>query len=102
MCGEPEAGCTSPVASVSTVAPVTLQRPLPATYVIPAGRASPTLIVVAVLLPLLVYVKVTVYGPLGEAPELELITLFRLSTAFEVTVVVSVLEADLVLSKTDV
>src|SRR5436309_12723290 len=68
----------------------------------PAGRASPMLMVLAVLLPLLVYVNVTVYGPLGDAPELELITLLRLSTALAVTVVTSVLEADFVLSNTEV
>ena len=43
----------------------------------------------------------TVYGPLGDAPEFELMALFTLITALAVTVVVSVLLADLVLSNTE-
>ena len=54
------------------------------------------------MLPELVYVKVTVYGPEPGAPELELIDFVTLITALSVTVAVSVLVVNTPLSKTEV
>ena len=84
--------CSTPSeASVSTVAPDTLHRPEPATYVMPAGSASVICTLVAVAVPELVYDRVTVIGAAeGDGPLVTDNDLVTLITEFA-TVVVSVL-----------
>src|SRR5687767_10629350 len=85
------AGSPAPVASVSAVAPETLQRPLPAMYDMPSGSASVICRRLAGAVPELVYDSVTVIGPaFGEGPvfcESALVTVIT----EDATVVVSVL-----------
>src|SRR6478752_1231280 len=83
--------CSMPsAASVSAVAPETLQRPVPATYVIPAGSASMNWTLVAPELPELVYERVTVIGAAeGDGPVFTESDLVAVITD-EATVVVSV------------
>src|ERR1700682_3645391 len=82
--------CSMPsLASGSAVAPETLQRPEPAIYVMPAGSASVSWTLVPIAVPELVYDSVTVIGPAGEGPLLELSALVTTITEFA-TVVVSV------------
>src|SRR5947208_2157671 len=84
------AGSLAPVASLSAVAPETLQRPLPAMYVMPAGSASVSCMLVAMAVPELVYDRVTVIGPaFGDGPEVWVSALVTVITE-AATVVVSV------------
>src|SRR4051812_4915299 len=86
-------GSPGPVASVSTVLPETLQRPLPTMYVMPAGSASVSCISAAGAVPELVYDSVTAIGPtFGEGPEAGNTDLFTEITE-DATVVVSVFVA---------
>src|SRR3954468_9910383 len=86
--------CSRPsLASVRALRPETLQRPLVATYVMPAGSTSVSCRLVAGAVPELVYDRVTVIWPaLGEGPEVCDNALVTVITD-EATVVVSVLVA---------
>ena len=86
------AGLPAPV-SDSAVAPDVLQRAEPATYVMPEGRTSPMVRLVAALVPVFEYAKLTVMAAAdGEGPEVTLRLLVTATAEFD-TVVVSVLMA---------